>query len=133
MTLKLDSITFDHAPRIPGVRAGDMIQIICEQPTGPLVGWRVILRGNSVFFASPKGWRPGVQPHDFAPDGPQLMHEVPRAHVFMHWSGDAADIDAVITKGKFETPPFGQPVAVRPVVEGKGILAQLDPSQLGDL
>ncbi len=129
--LKLVSLTFDDAPRIPGVRPGAMIKIECDKPHVSLTGWRIILRGASLFFVSPRGWRPGLQPHEWNTESASAIHEIPRMHCFLEWEGDQADIDAVIAKGKYETPPFGSATTVAPVAKG-GILSQLDASQLGD-
>lgn len=133
MPVKLVSITFENAPRIPGVRAGDMTVVLCDTPATPLFGWRALLRGTSLFFVSPRGWLPGRHSHEWDETAPSVIHEVPRVHVFLQWSGDLADVDTILAKGKFETPPFGPPPAARPIIEpGKGILAQLDPAQMGD-
>ena len=133
MTLKLDSITFETAPRLPGIRPGDMSTIDCENPNTPLIGWRAMLRGGPLFLVSPKGWKPGSKAPDWDPNGPAVIHEVARSHCFFHWSGSVEDIDT-IAKGKFETPPFGKvlPVSVQPTEGKRGILSQLDPSQMGD-
>lgn len=132
--LKLTSVTFENAPRIPGVRPGDMTTITCENPSTPLVGWRAILRGAALFLVSPKGWKTGKPASEWDPEGPSMIHEIPRIHCFFHWEGEQADIDAAITKGKFESPPFGPPAStlLSASLPSKGILAQLDPSQMGD-
>ncbi len=130
MTIKLVSITFENAPRVPGVRPGDMSTIQCENPNQTLVGWRAVIRGAMLFLVSPKGWKPGSKTHEWDASEPAVIHEIPRTHCFMHWEGELADIDAVLAKGKFETPAFGP---VTPVIApGKSLLAQLDPSQIGD-
>lgn len=130
MPLKLISITFEHAPKIPGVRSGDMTTVNCYEPSDALRNWRVIMRGPSLFFVSPAGWWPGRNPSEFDPKGPCRVHEVPRASCYLHWTGSDSDIDAVIVKGKFESPPFAREPEPTPAPER--ILDKLDPSQLGD-
>lgn len=128
--MKLMAITFDRAPRIPGVRPGDLSTVDCSNPTAALKGWRFLLRGPSVFFVSPPGWMTGRPPHDWNPKGDCSVHQVPMADCFLHWSGDPAEIDTVLTKGKFDSPAFGSelPVQEPPV----SLLSKLDKKDIGD-
>ncbi len=131
--MKLVSITFESAPRIPGIRPGDMSTIKCAQPEGAMRGWRVAIRGASVFFISPAGWEQGKTFMQWDPKKAPTIHEVPRASCFFQWDGFPDEIDALMKSGKHDSEPFGAAFE-KPVVEEapKSILAQLDPSQMGD-
>lgn len=129
--MKLTQIMFDRTPKMPGVRAGDLSTLDCANP-GSLKDWRVVLRGQSVFFVSPPGWKANenrITTRD--PKGPVTVYEVPRTDVFFQWeAADEADIEAVLKGGKYESEPLGfKP----PVLNAdKPILAQIPPSQVGD-
>lgn len=127
--LTLLSITFKNAPRAPGIRPGDMSSIDCDNPTGPLQGWKARVQGPSLFLISPPGWKTGKKPGEWDPKGPSQIIEVARGECYFTWSGTEADLEN-ITKTKFETPPFGPPLVVKP--PKGGLLAQLDASQIGD-
>jgi hypothetical protein len=130
--LKLTKITFVQTPRIPGLRAGDVSELDCDNPAPTLKDWRIILKGASVFLVSPAGWRPQMErTRERNPNGPVTIHEIPRANACLHWSGDAADIESVLKGGvRYETEPLGfKPV---PVADDKPILAQIPPGQMGD-
>lgn len=118
--MKLVVITFKTAPNIPGVRAADLATIRLNNPGSQLLGWKVLLRGPSLFFVSPPGWKaPGR--HTEGTDL-QTIHEVPRINTFLYWEGTADEIANVT---KYDSPPFGpepEPVVapvVAPVVEAK--------------
>lgn len=90
--MKLIEIMFQNAPRLPGVPARDLTAIKIANPPGAMVGWRVALRGASVFFISPPGWKPSSG----MPDTKECtIHEVPRLNCFLHWSGVPEDITNV--------------------------------------
>ena len=134
--MKLKTITFETSPRLPGLRAGEMITLKTDEPGDTLAGWRAIIRGPSVFFVSPPGYVTGRTRREWDPAGPCIMHEVPRAQCYFQWEGSPDEI-ATIIKASYETPPFGPaPKPVADVVSagaGKGsILAQLEPHQIGD-
>ncbi len=130
--MKLVSITFANSPRLPGIRPGDMATITCDRPDGAMRGWRVAIRGASVFFVSPPGWESGKSSLTWDKAKPPIVHEVPRANCYFQWSGPStsADFDSLV-KGKYDSEPFGQPFEA-PEEAPKSILAQLDPSQMGD-
>jgi hypothetical protein len=109
MAIKLASITFQHAPRIPGLRSGDIVTIECENPSGSMRGWRALLRGPSLFLVSPPGWNPRDQDRVGKFGDPTLIHEVPRATCYFHWIGEDKDVEKV---AKFDSPPFGVPGVV---------------------
>lgn len=129
--LKLNKITFDRTPRIPGLRSGDLSEMDCDNPPVALKDWNVIVRAQAIFLVSPRGWINASQrPADRDPKGPVTIHEIPRASAFLHWSGDEADLEAVTKGAKYETGPLGpKPPAIEPT---RSILAQVPPSQLGD-
>lgn len=114
--MKLVVITFKTAPNIPGVRAADLATIRLNNPGSQLLGWKVLLRGPSLFFVSPPGWKaPGR--HTEGTDL-QTIHEVPRINTFLYWEGTTDEIASVT---KYDSPPFGpetEPV-VAPVIEAK--------------
>lgn len=131
--MKLHKITFARIPALPGIRAGDLSTLDLDNPAAPLRGWRLALRGPSVFLISPPGWNPSNQttPQSRNPNGPVIVHQIPAAEVFFHWEGSAADIDTMLKTGmnKFESQPFGPPT---PVAPDKPILEQVPPGQVGD-
>jgi len=131
--MKLNKITFARIPALPGIRAGDLSSLDLDNPAAPLRGWRLALRGPSVFLISPPGWTTATQttPQNRNPNGPVVVHQIPAAEVFFHWEGPAADIDALLKGGlsKFESQPFGPPT---PVASDKPILEQIPPGQTGD-
>jgi hypothetical protein len=131
--LKLVSITFENAPRLPGIRPGDLSTLECEKPNTPMIGWRAIIRAGAIFLVSPRGWKSGRHPKEWNSDEPSVIHEIPRANCYLHWAGDSSDIESML-KTKFETPPFGPPIPP-PDVEipsRGGLLAGLDPKDMGD-
>jgi hypothetical protein len=99
--VKLLEITFKTAPRIPGVRQSDLSQIRLTQPPEQLKGWRVSIRGATVFFISPPNWKAPGRPEV----GKSTIHEVPRMNCFFWWEGDASDL-VDVHKG-YDSQPFG--------------------------
>lgn len=132
MAVKLVGLTFGAAPRIAGIRSGDLIAIDVDKPTAALKDWRISIRGQTVLFISPPGWTPAsaTVPSKRDPKGPCVVHEVPRAEVFLQWESDG-DVDAIV-KGiaKYDTQPLGWMPA--PVASDKPILAQIPAGQVGD-
>lgn len=129
--LKLKTVTFDRAPKLPGIRAGDLSTLDCANP-GALEGWRIVLRGPAMFLVSPPGWTPNEnRATKRDPKGPHVVHEIPRSDVYFQWTADAGeDVETVLKTGKWESEPLGfKPVAVD---ADKPILAQIPPSQVGD-
>lgn len=129
--MKLNKITFGRIPALPGIRAGDLSTLELDNPAAPLRGWRIALRGQSVFLISPPGWSPRNQttPATRDPKGPIVVHQIPAADVFFHWEGDPAEIDSML-KGNFskhESPPFGPPPQAAPEPA-----APIPPGQTGD-
>lgn len=126
----LVTVTFTEAPRLPGVRAGDMSSIDCEKPHESLKHWRLAIRGASVFLISPPGWKQGKKWHEWDVNGRSVVHEFPRALCVFQWSG-MPEIVETIVKGKYDSPMFGGPV---PVVD-KTVAPtepEIDPKDLGD-
>ena len=133
MTIKLAGLTFDRSPRIPGVRAGDLISIDFDTiNSGPLVGWQISIRPGALFFISPPGWenRNATSPHTRDPKAPVNVYEVPRTDVFLHWTCDITEVPEVLKSGKYDGAPLGPPPII--IEPSKSILATLPPSQRGD-
>lgn len=126
--LKLEKITFIKICAIPGIRAGDLSELRCDNPAEVWRGWRVALRGASVILISPRGWMPGRRPAEWDPADPAVIHEVPRSNCIMHWTGLDQDVEDIV-KGKFISPPLGAPLEK---VEPRSLLAQLPPQPEGD-
>ena len=126
--MKLVSICFAQAPRIPGLRPSAFSSIECDNPHEQLKHWRVSLRGPAVFLISPPGWMTGRRSHEWDPKGARVIHEIPRANCYLQWSGDEGAVDMIV-KGKYESEPFGGPIQVRaePAPE-----PEIDPKDLGD-
>lgn len=129
--MKLRKIVFNRAPsRIPSLRAGDLTELDLDNPPQALHGWRISVRGQSVFLISPNGWdwsnSTNVANRD--PKGPAVVIEVPRAETFMFW-GEVDDIEAMFKNTRYDGPVLAQKV----VITGDGpILANIPPSQVGD-
>jgi hypothetical protein len=131
---KLKTVTFDHAPKIPGIRPGDLSTIDCDNPPSTLKDWKIVLRGGSMYLISPPGWsnREENRATKRDPKGPSVVHEIPRTGVYLQWiTTGADDLDALFKNGgKYESEPLGfKPV---PVEEDKPILSQIPPGQMGD-
>lgn len=126
----LVTITFTEAPRLPGVRAGDMTSIECDKPHESLKHWRIAVRGASVFFISPPGWKQGKKSHEWDANGRSTIHEVPRTLCVFQWHGSPDAIETLI-KGKYDSPMFGGPI---PVVDksAPAVEPELDSKDLGD-
>lgn len=127
--LKLQALTFGTTPRLPGVRASDMVTIECDNPKEWLKDWRVIIRGATVFFVSPPGWINGRPKRDWRGTA-TTVYEVPRSDVNLHWTGDPEDIETMLKgNNKWETPPLGwKPEPPAPVVSEPAV----PPGQMGD-
>ena len=106
--MKLVAVSCNTIPRMPGMRPGDLITIECETTTGPMKGWRISIRGQQVFFISPRGWvRNADARRD--PDGPLTVFEVPRSDVTLQWGGNPDELEAILKSGKYDSEPFGPP------------------------
>jgi hypothetical protein len=130
--LKLTKVTFEHTPRIPGLRAGSVSELDIDNPPTPLLGWSVHVRAHAIVLVSPRGWTSNEnRATKRDPNGPITIHEIPRAGSYLHWIGDEADVEAVLKGGKYDTPnPLGWRPA--PVEADKPILSQIPASQVGD-
>lgn len=140
--MKLVSITFAQAPRLPGVSTSAFSTIMCDKPNEGIRGWRVSIRGASVFFISPPGWKPGINVSQRDPAGPPTIIEVPRSNCYFTWHAEPqkdektgkmldttmATLDAV-SKGRFDSPPFEEP---KPVKKEPDADPPIDPKDLGD-
>lgn len=102
--MKLAKIHFRETPKLPGVRPGAMTEFNCFNPPQSMIGWRAQIRGATVYFISPPGFRSGLNPGDRDPKGPCEIHEVPRVQCYLQWEGQPEDMTTV---AKFDTPPFG--------------------------
>ncbi len=134
MSVKLHGISFGTTPRIPGVRPGDLAAIDCDNPSGALRDWKIIVRSQSIFIVSPPGWLPSnaSQPSQRNPKGAVVVHEVPRSEVYLEWRSDELlDMETFLkSTAKHETPPLGWKPA--PIETDKPILAQIPQGQVGD-
>lgn len=129
--MKLVAITFEGAPRIPGIRAGAMSEFKILEPHESVRHWTVSIRGASVFLVSPPGWTLGRPWHEWDPTGARVVHEVPRVNCFLHWS-DVSDVDALAkVAGKYDSEPLGGPVPKKDTAP-KSLLEQIDPKDIGD-
>jgi len=125
--MKLKAITFEKAPMIPGLRAGDMITIKCDEPSDAMKGWRAMLRGPALFLVSPPGWAPNDRAG--APGLPCRVHEIARSQCYLHWEGpDNFDEKSI---AKYTSEPFGRPAPID-TPEAPSLLAQLPRHQQGD-
>ena len=125
--MKLIEITFVSTPRIPSLRASDMQVISCYNPNQALLGWRVSIRGATVYLISPPGWRNGQHRADERDtNGPCIMHEIPRMNCFFQWSGSPKEL--VDVAKQFDSPAFGPELVEEMVAsepEAKGLLSQV--------
>lgn len=104
--LVLKSIAFTKAPKVQGLRFGELSELSCEDPPAALKGWQAIVRGSSLVLVSPPGWAPNN--HAGTPKGVRKIHEVPRNNCFLAFEGDLDDVKAVMDLSKtFTSPPFG--------------------------
>jgi hypothetical protein len=133
MAVKLTGFSFGTTPRLPGLRVSDITSVECDNPAAPLKDWKVVIRGQSVFFISPPGWNNATKtsPQDRDPRGPVVVHQIQLKDVHLHWSSDESDPD-VISKAtsKYDSMPLGWKPA--PIVCDKPILAQIPAGQTGD-
>lgn len=60
-----------------------------------LAGWRVLVRGTSVFFVTPRGWRNGVDKSQWKEKDPPRSFQMPRASLTLHWEGEVEGLDKV--------------------------------------
>lgn len=127
--MKLASISFKVTPRLPGLRPGDLVTIDLDKPGDALVGWKLSIRGQQVFFISPPGWvRDRAAKRDAK--GPVTVFEVPRAEITFCWTGSPDEVETILKGGKYDSELFGwQPT---PVAADKPLLAQVPSSQVGD-
>lgn len=120
MSLALRSITFKSAPRIPGIRPGDVSELVCDNPTEAMKGWHAIVRGSVVLLVSPPGWRPGSYTRESQGVGPRRIHEIPRNNCFLYFEGDLDDTKFVMDISKtFTSTPFGDSPVVTQAKETK--------------
>lgn len=127
--MKLVSVSFKVIPRLPGMRPGDLINIQCDKPGEALRDWKISIRGQQVFFISPRGWiRDQNMKRD--PQGPVAVFEMPRGEMYFQWEANADELEMLYKGGKFETPPLGW--MPEPIVADKPLLAQIPSSQMGD-
>lgn len=128
--MKLKTITFDRTPRIPGLRPGDLTTLSCENPPEALRDWRLSLRGTSAFLISPPGWVAGRSRREWDHKGPTTAFEVPRTNMYFEWSAaDAADLEAILKGGRYDSEPFTAPV---PVQQPESLLAKVPSHEVGD-
>lgn len=133
MTVKLVGLTFGSAPRIAGIRSGDLIAIDIDNPPAAMKDWRIAITGQAVLFISPPGWEPrnATTPSARNQKGPRVVHEAARSDVFLQWESDDGDATALSKAiAKYESGPLGWKPA--PVESDKPILAQIPAGQVGD-
>jgi hypothetical protein len=131
---KLKCITFDRCPKHPRhPRRRPVRPLDLDNPPSSLKDWKLVLRGGSMYLISPPGWTTQESRANMRnPNGPSVVHEIPRTDAFLHWiTNDAADLDALFKNGgKYESQPLGWKPA--PVEDDKPILSQIPPSDIGD-
>lgn len=131
--MKLISITWSSAPRLPGLRPSDTGRIECDKPSEALKGWRVSVRGTHLFIISPRGWNRDQSIRTRNESGPSTVFgPIPVSDVYLEWLAESdADVQTLL-KGKleFESPVFGWMPA--PIVSDKPILEQIPAGQMGD-
>lgn len=133
--MKLKTITFDKAPKIAGVRPGELGEINCENPTVPLRGWRAVIKGAQFALVSPPGWKSSGTPREWDKQGPVTVWEMPRSQCFLQWLADSETttpdtIMATLAKG-FISEPFGKPFDASEL-EGPPAPKPLNPAEMGD-
>ena len=78
-----------------------------DKPEPYLRGWRLSIRGASVFLISPPGWS---NAHASTPSewkgSASAIYEIPRSQCHFQWSGDAAEIGKLQT---YDSEPFDTP------------------------
>lgn len=127
--MKLAGLSFNAIPRMPGMRAGELATIDCAKPGDALLGWRISIRGQQVFFISPPGWSRGDLQKQRPSNGSITVFETSRAEVTFHWTGAADEAEAILKGGKYDSEPMGPP----PVLAAdKPLLSQVPSSQIGD-
>lgn len=82
---------------------GTLGHIACDRPPGNLRGWRVCVRGPSVFLVSPPGWTHGDSLATRKTDGPCRAFEVPRTSCTLIWEGEGLEVT------KYDSPPMMTP------------------------
>ena len=131
--MKLITITFGNTPRLPGLRPAETGHIECDKPSDALRGWKLVIRGQQIYFVSPPGWVRDQNQKRRDGKGPVTVHgPVPMNDVYLQWQAeDAVELEAVLKTGKpWESPAFGWQPA--PVAADKPILEQIPVGQMGD-
>lgn len=109
MTLKLLGFKLSCAPLY---KVGNINTVTIESTSvnpGVLHGWRLLLRGPTVYLVSPPGFTSGGKPHEFDAKGPRMVQSIPRSEVLLTWSLEGeGDPVAVIDKlVNWDSEPFG--------------------------
>lgn len=128
--MKLISLSFSEAPRLPSLRPGQVSTIDTDKPNA-LRHWNIQIRGAAIFLISPPGWTAGRAWNEWDRKGESMIVEVPRVSCALTWSGQTEEIEAMLKKG-FETGPLCGPVpdkASEPEAPGA---VPIDPKDLGD-
>lgn len=120
--MKLIAFVPFHPLPIPGktAHAGMLIRPGVDS----FKGWTLSVRGPSVFFVSPAGWRPGA-----ASSGPErAVFEIPRSHCHLQWEFEAEDGFDGVTKfdqarasspQPQEPPPTVSPAATKSTTQAR--------------
>lgn len=129
--MKLVSITFGTTPRLPGLRPSDTGHIPCDNP-GAMKGWKLAIRGNHVYFISPKGWQRSSEAKKDAAGPVTVFGPFAVGDVYFEWQcPDEVQLKKLLDgKLTWESPEFGW--TPTPVVPGQSILAQVPAGQMGD-
>lgn len=101
----------------------DRTQLVnMRQPEARHIGWSARVRGQVVFFVSPKGWVRGRAVNEWPKDGPvTILGPVPMSSITLIWEGE--DIGKCQS---YDSPPMQ---AARPQADEQ---PQIDPKDLGD-
>lgn len=128
MAIAIQTITFVDDPKMPGVRQSAFTTLHTDEKVSEILrGFRLMLRGPSAFFVSPKGWHQSMPKNSWDPEGPVKIFEIPRSNLHIVWQADKPEELAAIQKGNFDSQPFGKPIEYT-VQEAapRGFLAGLD-------
>lgn len=98
---KLISITFLPLPMFHG---RSLTLVRCQAPEPSLLGWRLSLRGPTVWLISPPGWVYGKPREALAQKGSRTAYSVPTASCILRWEiGAMEDVDKL---SKYDSDAF---------------------------
>ncbi len=133
--MKLKAIQFDRPPTFQGLPLRGDRSLECDSPHDLLRGFRLVVRGPSLFLVSPPGWRSGAGGAKLVdgmfqigddPRAPRVAFETPRANAHLMWTFEpgeepAAMISDFAKKASYESEPFDKPK----ISDQNSLLAQI--------